>query len=301
MSIDFNLIYKIVLTLFFLLIYGIYIYFRHAKLENGEKRKTFLYLILVQMGCFLILLLMEHQNRSSHYLESLSLINLGATVFVIVWRIKQHRNRCSRCGAKISLRERVFIDIPYCKSCKKYPANSGYNPNQTKNSEFIETPNELSFIDWDNWEYSEKAVLCFIQKEGKVILIKKKTGMGAGKINAPGGRIEEGETPLEAAIRETEEEIGLTPLNLTKLADLHFLFKDGYSLRGYAFFATDYSGELKQTVEADPFIVEQEDIPYEKMWADDIEWLPFALEGKKVDARFIFDGVKIIDKTIVLK
>ena len=31
----------------------------------------------------------------------------------------------------------------------------------------------------------------------------------AGQISFPGGRIEEGETPLEAALRETEEEIGL--------------------------------------------------------------------------------------------
>ena len=39
-------------------------------------------------------------------------------------------------------------------------------------------------------------------------------GLGAGKINAPGGKLEAGETALAAAIRETQEEIGVTPLAL---------------------------------------------------------------------------------------
>ncbi|RKX74483.1 MAG: NUDIX hydrolase, partial [Spirochaetes bacterium] len=55
------------------------------------------------------------------------------------------------------------------------------------------------------WKPVEEAVLCFIRdrKEEKVLLIHKKTGLGAGLINAPGGRIDPGETPEEAAVRET--------------------------------------------------------------------------------------------------
>lgn len=32
-----------------------------------------------------------------------------------------------------------------------------------------------------------------------------------------------------------------------------------------------------------------EDIPYHAMWSDDIHWLPKALEGAFVEARFTFD------------
>ncbi len=50
---------------------------------------------------------------------------------------------------------------------------------------------------WENWEPRERATLCFVRRENEVLLIRKKRGLGAGKINGPGGRIEPGETPAE--------------------------------------------------------------------------------------------------------
>lgn len=119
-------------------------------------------------------------------------------------------------------------------------------------------------VDWDGWEPEETAVICYIFKDNKVLLINKKTGLGKGKVNAPGGRIEAGEMPMEAAVRETREETGLTPLNLKYVAQLSFIFTDGYSLKGFVYFADDCSGELKETDEADPFWQPSEAIPYEK-------------------------------------
>ncbi len=66
-------------------------------------------------------------------------------------------------------------------------------------------------IDWNCWTPQERSVLCFIFRESEVLLILKKRGLGNGKINAPGGKIEPGESPVQAAIRETQEEVGLTP------------------------------------------------------------------------------------------
>ena len=98
------------------------------------------------------------------------------------------------------------------------------------------SPFVLSFtddeIDWENLKFTEEAVLCFIRNEGKVLLIHKKTGLGKGKINAPGGRIEQGETAAQAAVRECTEEVGLTPKAVVPAGTLHFYFRDGYSLKG---------------------------------------------------------------------
>ena len=54
---------------------------------------------------------------------------------------------------------------------------------------------------WLQWQPRERATLCFIIKDGEILLIRKKRGFGAGKINAPGGRIEPGELPIDCAIR----------------------------------------------------------------------------------------------------
>src|SRR6478672_5496100 len=108
-------------------------------------------------------------------------------------------------------------------------------------------------MDWTNWQPRERANLCFIVKAGRVLLIRKKRGLGAGKINGPGGKLEPGETALASAIREAQEEVGVTPLHLSARGNLRFQFADGYSLECAVFIATDLVGEPVETDEAAPF------------------------------------------------
>ena len=144
-------------------------------------------------------------------------------------------------------------------------------------------------IDWDAWSPVDTAVLTFIRQEGRLLLILKKRGLGKGKINAPGGRIEPGETAEQAALRETREEVGLTPLGLRFAGRLEFAFVDGYSLRCHVFTASGFEGELTETDEADPFWCPEPEIPYDRMWADDRLWLPRMLAGRAFEARFVFE------------
>ncbi|MFW5995526.1 MAG: 8-oxo-dGTP diphosphatase, partial [Spirochaetia bacterium] len=140
--------------------------------------------------------------------------------------------------------------------------------------------------------------LCFIRRDNKVLLIRKKRGLGAGKINGPGGRIEPGESPEQAAVRETTEEVGLIPAGLIKMADLSFQFADGYSLHCVVFFASRFSGTLEETEEADPFWCRESEIPYESMWADDRLWLSRALNGEPVSGYFSFDGDTMLTHSV---
>src|SRR3954469_894936 len=105
-------------------------------------------------------------------------------------------------------------------------------------------------MDWSRWTPRERATLCFIVKGGRIMLIHKKRGLGAGKVNGPGGKIEAGETPLAAAIRETQEEIGVTPRGLEERGHLHFQFTDGYSLHCTVFMADGLEGTPHETDEA---------------------------------------------------
>jgi 8-oxo-dGTP diphosphatase len=151
-------------------------------------------------------------------------------------------------------------------------------------------------MDWENWQPRERANLCFIVKDGRILLIHKKRGLGAGKINGPGGKIEPGETALESAIRETQEEIGVTPLEIEERGVLHFQFTDGYSLHCTVFLARDFEGELTETDEAVPIWFSTDAIPFDEMWEDDRHWLPQVLAGQRFQAWFLFDGDRMLER-----
>lgn len=145
-------------------------------------------------------------------------------------------------------------------------------------------------IEWAEWQPVDTAVLTFIRRDGQLLLIHKKRGLGRGKINAPGGRLEAGETPEQAAVRETQEEVGLTPMNLHQAGQLDFAFTDGYSLRCHVFTANASEGTLTETDEADPFWCQESEIPYGRMWSDDRLWIPLMLQARPFHAQFVFDG-----------
>ena len=75
-----------------------------------------------------------------------------------------------------------------------------------------------------------RATLVFVLRGEEVLLIHKKRGLGAGKINGPGGKIEQGETPLQAGVREVEEELEITPFDLEEMGTLRFQFVDGLAI-----------------------------------------------------------------------
>jgi ADP-ribose pyrophosphatase YjhB (NUDIX family) len=146
-------------------------------------------------------------------------------------------------------------------------------------------------IDWSTWIPQDIATLLFVIRGGQALLIRKKRGLGAGKINAPGGRLEPGETQLEAAIREVKEEVGVQPIAPRERGELNFQFLDGYALRCHVFSADDCEGELIETDEATPMWTSLGALPYDEMWDDDRLWLPLLLSGRTPFlGRFIFDG-----------
>ena len=153
--------------------------------------------------------------------------------------------------------------------------------------------------DWANWLPSDDAVLSFIQTDGQVLLIEKKRGLGGGKVNGPGGKVEDGETPYGAALRETEEEVGLIPVQPKRVAELSFVFTNGYSLRCDVFLAHSYRGRLVETAEAKPFWSPLDAVPFHRMWQDDALWLPRVLNGDHLYGLFVFDEDEMLSHRIV--
>lgn len=80
-----------------------------------------------------------------------------------------------------------------------------------------------------------------VVKDGKILCGKRHNDTGYGLLCGPGGHVEHGETAEQAAIRETQEEFGITPKNIIQL---------GYGPKepetGIApaiFLCTEYDGE----------------------------------------------------------
>ncbi len=150
----------------------------------------------------------------------------------------------------------------------------------------------------DSWRPVDTATLMFIVQSERVLLIRKKRGLGAGKINGPGGKIDPGETPLECAVREVQEELVITTLDPRHCGEVRFQFIDGYSVHVHVFLASEFSGSPTETEEALPMWFSKDRIPYDEMWADDVIWLPRVLDGDQVDGRFLFDGDVLMDHEV---
>lgn len=145
-----------------------------------------------------------------------------------------------------------------------------------------------------------EATLCHPLRESQLLLIRKQRGPGAGNLVAPGGKIQDGETPRECAIRETREEVGLQVRELDKRGELRFVFGEDPFMFVHVFVTRSFDGRPTESPEAIPCWYDTADLPYDEMWDDDRYWLPTLLEGDHFRGAFYFDadGEDVLDYDI---
>lgn len=153
-------------------------------------------------------------------------------------------------------------------------------------------------VDWARWRPQQTTTLLFVLEPERILLIRKKRGLGAGKVNGPGGRLDPGETPEACAIRETQEELHITPRGLDERGELSFQFVSGLSVHVHVFVARAFEGTPTETEEASPLWVSLDAIPYDEMWVDDRFWLPLMLDGHRFEGRFLLDGDDMLDHAL---
>ena len=133
----------------------------------------------------------------------------------------------------------------------------------------------------------------------EVLLGEKLTGLGVGKLVGAGGKLEPGEDPRSAAIREVAEELWVTvdPTDLHPISRITYPFVDkaDWSQRSFGFVTRAWTGTPTATAELAPRWFPRDQIPFDRMWADARLWLPRALAGEFVEATYSFrsDGVLV--------
>lgn len=139
-----------------------------------------------------------------------------------------------------------------------------------------------------------RRTLIFLRRDNEILLAMKKRGFGAGKWNGAGGKIEAGESITQALLRETREEISVTPMNYWQVAELDFIqdaeTDNPWHLYIYAYLCDEWQGDPAESEEMRPQWYPLDEIPYDDMWDDDRHWLPQVLAGEKVTGMFTFDA-----------
>ena len=153
----------------------------------------------------------------------------------------------------------------------------------------------------------KQTTLSFLVREGEVLLAMKKRGFGQGKWNGTGGKLKEGETIEEAAVREIKEEIcvdvvlkALAPVGTLKF---HFKGNPDWDQTCSVFIIREWKGEPAESEEMRPQWYPIDKLPFEAMWVDDPLWLPQVLVGKIIEGEFLFDkaGGEMLDYKVDMR
>ncbi len=130
----------------------------------------------------------------------------------------------------------------------------------------------------------------------------KKEGFGGGKWNGYGGKLKEGETILQGAVREIEEESGIrvqeSDLDERGFIDFYFTDKEEWNQKVHIFRVMYAHDEPKDTDEMiQPTWFSFDAIPYKEMWPGDDAWIPLFLRGEKFQGEIHFsEGGKKVSK-----
>lgn len=132
---------------------------------------------------------------------------------------------------------------------------------------------------------------CFIKNGGKVLMLhrtKKKNDFNEGKWIGIGGKLEYGESPEDALIREAQEETGLTLKDFKLVGIVTYAPDEAGNYEGeITFFYTSnvFEGSLIECNEGDLEWVKEDKIMKLNLWESDYELHKWIREGKLFSAK----------------
>lgn len=123
-------------------------------------------------------------------------------------------------------------------------------------------------------------VLCYLEQNGQYLMLyrnKKPNDLNAGKWIGVGGKLEHGEAPEEALIREVKEETGLTLTRFRNRGLVTFISGD-FTEYMHLFTADEWEGTLTSCDEGTLRWVDKDQVLSLPLWEGDVHFLRLLAE-----------------------
>lgn len=146
------------------------------------------------------------------------------------------------------------------------------------------------------------ATLCYLKANGKTLMIhriKKANDMHRGKWNGLGGKLDPGESPEECAIREVQEESGLTINNPIMKGFLTFpSFANDEDWYAFVFVAHEFEGQLIESSEGVLVWVDDRHLLDLDLWEGDLIFLPWLERPGFFSGKFIYQDGRLVEHSV---
>lgn len=147
------------------------------------------------------------------------------------------------------------------------------------------------------------ATLCYVRHNGKTLMlhrIKKANDMHAGKWNGLGGKLLPGETPEQCAIREVQEESGLTLIDPVLRGIITFPgFNNDEDWYCFLFIGQAFTGELIDSPEGVLAWIDDAALPDLNLWEGDRIFIPWLDTDAFFSGRFTYLDGQLQDHGVV--
>lgn len=148
------------------------------------------------------------------------------------------------------------------------------------------------------------ATLCYVidkQTDSVLMLhrIKKENDYHEGKWNGLGGKFEPSESPEQCAIREIQEESGLTIIKPKLCGFITFpLFDEKDDWYVFLFTADNYTGSLIDSNEGRLEWIKKDELLNLNLWEGDKTFIPWLFGDKFFSAKFSYENKKLKDWSV---